>query len=119
MQAPVASQSVAPQIASLVLQAALQQWPLPTLPQIADWHCASPVHTDPAAASILPVELPVVPPVLVPPVLPPLVVDVPVPELLQAVAHIRPTAAQRLLLVMRSPRSARMMRTSRADARPS
>jgi hypothetical protein len=93
VQAPEVSQAVAPQVASLVEQAALQQWPLPLIPQIVERHCelaehaapfarppVPPVVVPPVAAPVVPPVIPVVPvtpPVVVPPSV---VVDEPHPE---------------------------------------
>jgi len=89
VQAPVSSQSVAPQAALLPVEhAVVQQWPDPSVPQTLDWQVALPVHGVPAASRppVVPaLTVPVVPPVLVPPDEPPHA----------AAKSVRPTAAER------------------------
>jgi hypothetical protein len=127
VQAPVPSQAVAPQIASVVEQALAQQFPVPSVPQTADWQLELLVHRLPSASRppvlvpplvappgppVVPGLIPVVAPVLVPPVVPtPADVELPLdvvtpPELpvvapeapSQAVAkRVRPTTATRKL----------------------
>jgi hypothetical protein len=77
----VLSQAVAPQVASLVEQAAWQQFPLPLMPQIPEAHVAFPVHGAPSARPP-PVVVPVVLVLPVPVVPVPVVVvaDVPVDD---------------------------------------
>ncbi len=48
-QAPVPSQSVAPQVPLVGLHAAVQQWPVPLMPQMPLVHSAFEVHAVPAA----------------------------------------------------------------------
>ena len=80
MQAPVASQAVAPHATSLVEQALVQQLPVPSAPQTSDWQLALLVHACPSASKPPPV-VPVVPP----------------EELPHAAAKsVRPTAAERM-----------------------
>jgi signal-induced proliferation-associated 1 like protein 3 len=87
----VLSQAVAPQVASLVEQAAWQQFPVPWMPQTPDRQVALPLHGEPSAS-----PPPVVVPVVVPLVLPLLVtpaVDVPVlvePEVVLVEAPVVP-----------------------------
>ncbi len=78
------SQAVAPQVVSLVEQAAAQQFPdpVPATPQMLDAQAASLAQGDPGES------LPVVPPVVVAPVpvpVPPLVVPALLPLVLPAV----------------------------------
>jgi hypothetical protein len=84
LQAPVLSQSVAPQMASLVAQAALQQFPTPFIPHTRDRHCALAVQGAPSARLLVP---PVVVCPLVPPVVPPAVLPV-VPAVVPLAAEV-------------------------------
>jgi hypothetical protein len=76
----VASQPLAPQVASVVEHDALQQLPVPLMPQMLDRHWSFAVQAAPPARPLVVVPPVVVPPVVVPPVVvvpPP--VEVPVP----------------------------------------
>ncbi len=59
-QAPVASQAVAPQPPSLVTQALVQQFPLPSTPQTWDMHSESAEHCTPSSNGLPVLEPPVV-----------------------------------------------------------
>jgi hypothetical protein len=95
-QAPRLLHEVAPQVGSLVLQAALQHRPTPLTPQTWVMHCAFELQAAPGASVppvVVPVvvpevELPVEPPVVV---LPPVVVPV-VPPVLVVVVELEPHA---------------------------
>jgi hypothetical protein len=89
----VLSHAVAPQVASAVLQAAVQQLPLPLMPQTIEVQEAFEVQAAPLAS---PPVVPVVPPVVVapvvPPVLPPVVATPVVPPVVvpPSVADVPP-----------------------------
>ena len=96
------SQALAPQVASLVEQAALQQFPLPLMPHTWDSHCELPVQATPAARPVVPpvVVLPVVVPLLDPvelPVLEPVVVPVALPPVAVPLVVITPVVPPLLL----------------------
>jgi hypothetical protein len=50
VQAPVVSQSVAPQGAVVLAHAVVQQWPVPATPQTPDWQTSLTVQADPSAS---------------------------------------------------------------------
>ena len=96
MQAPVLSQAVAPQVASLVEQATVQQFPVPSMSQMPDSQVALLVHGSPSASRPpMPPDVvpgpPFVPPG--PPVVPALTVPV-VPPVVAAPVLLAPAEAE-------------------------
>jgi hypothetical protein len=86
VQAPVLSQAVAPQVASLVEQALVQQFPVPRRPQTSEGQAEFSVQGLPAASK----------PPVVPVVAPPVLLAVPPEEPLHAAARsVRPIEAGR------------------------
>jgi hypothetical protein len=107
MQAPVESQSVAPQMVSLVEQAAVQHLPEPWAPQTLEVHWVLPVQGAPAARP------PVVPPLVVPPVVPPVVVPPVVPPVVPAVV---PPEVPEVVPVDESPQALARMKPNPANS---